>query len=118
MQVQEALELIGTVECFPGWTIMANTTSLDYLEVTISYHTVDSDTLEVQHFITEPEKVFVGDVDEEGFLRRVIAVLISVRVHEEREFFRAMIDGEFVKLFDPHSEAGNENWVRTAYILS
>jgi hypothetical protein len=119
VHVREALELIQTVECFPGWSVVANpATDASFILVYIDYHTIDSDTLEVKRFKSEAVKIAIHDVDKEGLLRRIIDELLRIRVHEEREFFQAVLNGKRVKFFDPHSEMGEKNWTRTACVLS
>lgn len=123
MLQSEALDLVKTMATFPGWWLEAKVSDTpDQIDVSVLFHGQNSrfsgqGEAPRHTFRTPPEPICVGDVDQVGLARRLTALVVAVFTHEIREFTQIWDQGVLVRIFDPHSDAGWDNWTATADLV-
>lgn len=126
MEAQRAADLINKISYRPGWEITAHVAlgGFPYLIVSATLHTPNSDRDNAlkgyPRWITVGSPDLVIDADRyatpEELYRRIFDWIMSLEIHEAREFFR--VGDRMDAPFHPHREDGNAAWERTEDAVS
>lgn len=129
MDKHETAEMLASITYRPGWTFTASavepweciirTGELGDVVFTMECETVDTDrqyamegypqTKTLDWSLPVDSAIFK---DRDDLLRSVFEMLMSIELHESREFFRVGTE-DMQAPFHPHREEGNQRWEMT-----